>query len=62
MAYRKRTNGKYIPYSIRVREDILEKIREISYKEDISINDIFNQSLEFALQDYEKNKKTNNKK
>lgn len=57
MAYRKRCDGKYIPYSIRVREDILEKIREISYQEDISMNDIFNQSLEYALKDYENNNK-----
>ena len=55
MAYRKRNTGKYIQYTIRVKEDLLEKIREISYKEDISINDIFNQSLEYALKDYENN-------
>lgn len=56
MAYRKRNTGKYIQYTIRVKEELLEKIREISYKEDISINDIFNQSLEYALKDYENNK------
>ena len=55
MAYRKRNTGKYIQYTIRVKEELLEKIREISYKEDISINDIFNQSLEYALKDYENN-------
>lgn len=55
MAYRKRNTGKYIQYTIRVKEDLLKKIREISYKEDISINDIFNQSLEYALKDYENN-------
>ena len=55
MAYRKRNTGKYIQYTIRVKEELLEKKREISYKEDISINDIFNQSLEDALKDYENN-------
>ena len=53
LAYRKRNSKNYIPYTVRIREDILERIREISYKEDISINEIFNQSLEFALRNYE---------
>jgi len=53
LAYRKRNSKNYIPYTVRIREDIIERIREISYKEDISINEIFNQSLEFALKNYE---------
>lgn len=36
MAYRKRNTGKYIQYTIRVKEELLEKIQEISYKEDIA--------------------------
>ena len=52
LAYRKRNSKNYVPYTVRIREDILERIREISYKEDLSINEIFNQSLEFALENY----------
>lgn len=55
MAYHKKTDKKYIQYTLRIEEDILEKIREISKKEEISINEVVNQSLQFAINDYNKN-------
>lgn len=56
MAFHKKTEKKYIQYTLRLEENILDKIREISKKEDISINEVVNQSLQFAIDDYEKNK------
>ena len=55
IAFRKKVDKKYIQYTLRLEEEVLEKIREISKKEDISINEVVNQSLLFAIKDYEKN-------
>ena len=55
MAFHKKTDKKYIQYTLRLEEDILDKIREISKKEDISINEVVNQSLLFAINNYNKN-------
>ena len=54
IAYHKRIEKKYIQYTLRIEENILDKIKEISKEEDISINEIVNQSLQFAIEDYEK--------
>lgn len=54
IAYHKRIEKKYIQYTLRIEENILDKIKEISKEEDISINEIVNQSLRFAIEDYEK--------
>lgn len=56
IAYRKRTDTKYVQYTTRLREEILNKIREIAHKEDLSINEVINQSLEYAVKDYDKTK------
>lgn len=56
MAYHKKIDKRYIQYTLRLEEGILDKVREISKKEDISINEVVNQSLQFAINDYEKNK------
>ena len=56
MAFHKKVEKKYIQYTLRLEEDILEKIRDISKEEEISINEVVNQSLQFAIDDYEKNK------
>lgn len=52
MAFHKKTDKNYIQYTIRLEEDILNNIREISIKEEISINEVINQSLRFAISDY----------
>ena len=56
IAYHKKTDKKYVQYTLRIEENLLEKIKEISRKEEISINEVVNQSLEFAVRDYEKQK------
>ena len=56
IAYHKKTDKKYIQYTVRIEEKILDKIKEISNKEDISINEVINQSLQFAINDYYKSK------
>lgn len=52
IAYHKNTSKKYIQYTVRLEENILNNIKEISKKEDISINEVVNQSLQFAIDDY----------
>ena len=54
IAYHKKTSTKYVQYTLRIEENILNKIKEISGKEDLSINEVVNQSLQFAIEDYEK--------
>ena len=56
IAYHKKTDKKYVQYTLRIEENLLEKIKDISKKEDISINEVVNQSLEYAVQDYEQQK------
>ena len=57
IAFHKKTNKKYVQYTLRIEENILEKIKKISTKENLSINEVVNQSLKFAIDDYEKNNK-----
>ena len=57
IAFHKKTEKKYVQYTLRLEEDILDSIREIAKKEDISINEVVNQSLQFAINDYESNEK-----
>lgn len=54
IAFHKKTEKKYVQYTVRLEENILDKIRLISDKEEISINEVINQSLQFAINDYEK--------
>lgn len=56
IAYHKNSN-QFIQYTVRMNEEILEEIREIAKKENISINSCINQSLQFAINDYKKNSK-----
>ena len=56
LAYHK-NNNQFIQYTVRMEEKVLEGIREISKKEDISINSCINQSLQFAIDEYKKNNK-----
>ena len=57
IAFHKKTSTKYVQYTLRIEENILNKIKEISGKEDLSINEVVNQSLQFAINDYEESKK-----
>ena len=53
MAYHKKKSKNYKQYNCRILDEILDKIRTISVKEDISINEVINQSLQFAIDNYE---------
>lgn len=55
MAFHKKTDKKYIQYTCRIEESILNELKSISQKEDISINEAINQSLQFAINDYNSN-------
>lgn len=57
IAYHKKTSKKYIQYTLRIEEKILEKIKDISNKEDLSINEVINQSLQYAIDNYDETKK-----
>ncbi len=56
IAFHKKAEKKYLQYTIRIEEKILDKIKDISNKEYISINGVINQSLRFAVDDYENKK------
>ncbi len=56
IAFHKKNDNKYIQYTVRIKEDILDNIKEIAKKEEISINQVVNQSLQFAIDDYNKKK------
>ena len=49
-------------YTLRIEESILDKIKSIAGKEDLSINEVVNQSLQFAINDYEKNNNKGSKR
>jgi len=55
ISYHKKTDKKYVQYTCRIEENILNDIKKIASREDISINEAINQSLLFAISDYKKN-------
>ena len=57
ISFHKKNEKKYVQYTCRIEEDILNEIKKISVKEDISINEAINQSLLYAIDDYKKNSK-----
>lgn len=54
IAFHKKTDKKYVQYTLRIEEDILENLRKIAQKENLSLNEVFNQSLQFVINDYNK--------
>ena len=56
MAYHRKKDKNYVQYTLRIEENILNKMKDIAKKEKISINEVFNQSLNYAVTDYEKTK------
>ena len=56
IAFHKKTDKKYVQYTVRLENELLDAIKSISKKEDISINEVINQSLEYAISDYKKQK------
>ena len=49
--FKKKNKKNYVQFTIRFEENLLENIREIAKEENISINEVVNQSVEFALKD-----------
>ncbi len=58
IAFHKKTNKKYVQYTIRIEEDILEGMRTLAKKEGISINESFNQALKYVLKEYKNDNKS----
>ena len=52
IAYRKKTSKDYTQYTCRIETTILNQIKQIAKSEDISINECINQSLQFAINEY----------
>lgn len=49
--FEKKSKKNYVQFTIRFEEDLLETIRKIAKKENISINEVVNQSVKYALGD-----------
>lgn len=56
IAFRKKTNKEYIQYTVRFESSILNSIKEISRKEELPINEVINQSLQFSIDNYNSQK------
>lgn len=56
IAFHKNNKKEYIKYTVRIEENILEQIREIANREQLSINEVINQSLEMVINKYKKEK------
>ena len=54
ISFHNKNDKKYVQYTCRIEECILNDIKKIAVKEDISINEAINQSLLFAVTDYKK--------
>lgn len=52
IAFRKKNNKDYIQYTVRFESDILNSIKEIANKEDMPVNEVINQSLQFSIDNY----------
>ena len=51
ISFQKKSKKSYIQFTVRFEEDLLDTIRKISKKENISINEVVNQSVRYALND-----------
>ena len=49
--FKKKSKKNYVQFTVRFEEDLLEQIRKIARKENISINEVVNQSVRYALSD-----------
>ena len=52
IAFRKKTNKEYVQYTVRFENSILNSIKEIANKEELPINEVINQSLQFSIDNY----------
>lgn len=52
IAFHKKNNKDYIQYTVRFESNILNSIKEIANKEDMPVNEVINQSLQFSIDNY----------
>jgi len=50
LAFRRKDSKNYIQFTTRYEEDLMEKIRQINSETGISINEIINQCVRYALE------------
>ena len=51
ISFQKKSKKSYAQFTVRFEEDLLDTIRKIAKKENISINEVINQSVKYALSD-----------
>lgn len=56
IGFHKKSSKSYVPFSLRLEEEIMEGIKNIASKEEISINEAINQSLRLVIENYKKKK------
>ena len=49
--FQKKSKKNYVQFTVRFEEDLLETIRKIAKEENMSINEVVNQSVKYALID-----------
>lgn len=57
LEFKRKDSKNYIQFTTRYEEDLMEKIRQINSETGISINEIINQSVRYALENTEVSKK-----
>lgn len=51
--FKKKSKKSYVQFTTRFEEDLMQQIRRISKETGISINEIINQSVRYALENKE---------
>ena len=51
--FKKKSKKTYVQFTTRFEEDLMQQIRKISKETGISINEIINQSMRYALENKE---------
>lgn len=51
ISFQKKSKKNYVQFTVRFEEDLLDTIRKIAKQENLSINEIINQSVKYALTD-----------
>ena len=49
--FERKTKKSYVQFTVRFEENLLETIRKIAKKENISMNEVINQTVKYALND-----------
>lgn len=53
LSFRKKSKKNYVQFTTRFEDDLMEQIRKISKDTGISINEVINQSIRYALENKE---------